>query len=296
MALLHKDGSVRHVEGHGIPILDAHGELIGWSGSMKDKTEEVEDFLELGRRTQEVLAVVEGEALEILFQPIVDLRSGDVIGVEALSRIRTEPYRPPNVWFAAAHAVELGAELELLAVRMALSRMDDLPPSAFLAINVSPGLLPHAALEGLLFSNDLSRIVIEVTEHEDLDEDQYARIKEAIAELRSFGIRVAVDDAGAGFSSLRHVLELQPDIVKLDVSITAAIEHDPARRALASCLAQFAKETSIEVVAEGIETIGDARTILAAGIKFGQGYGLAMPGTLPVPSRVTAHLVEMAAP
>jgi EAL domain-containing protein (putative c-di-GMP-specific phosphodiesterase class I) len=123
------------------------------------------------------------------------------------------------------------------------------------------------------------RLVIEITEHEQVDD--YDDLVLALAELRSNGIRIAIDDAGAGYASLRHTLLLAPDIVKIDIALTRRIDIDRGRRALASALVAFADEMDMTIVAEGIETEAELKTLLELGVRFGQGYFLAEPGPLP---------------
>jgi len=121
-------------------------------------------------------------------------------------------------------------------------------------------------------------VVVEITEHEQVDD--YASLAAALAELRRLGARVAIDDAGAGFSSLRHTLALEPDIVKLDISLTQGIDSDRAKRALAASLIAFADEIGMDIVAEGVESAGELATLLELGVPFGQGYYLAEPGPI----------------
>lgn len=295
LELRHKNGELRFVEGTGVPMLDSGGELIGWHGSVRDRTAFVTDTQELLQRTDEVRSVIERGLMGVVFQPIVDLATGSVVGAEALSRIDTDPYRPPNVWFAAAREVGFGDEFELLAISLALAQLDVLPPDVYLAINVSPSLLVHASLEGHLITHDLTRVVLELTEHASIDQRRYPQLLIPIRRFQAQGARIAVDDAGAGFSSFRHVLELEPNIIKLDISITQSIDTDPSRKAMASCLAQFAAETHATVVAEGIETRAQMEAVVAAGIRHGQGFGLGEPRPLPLATRSLMESVKQPA-
>src|SRR5436190_505292 len=124
------------------------------------------------------------------------------------------------------------------------------------------------------------RLVIELTEHARIPD--YQQASSVIDALRAKGIRLAVDDAGAGWASFRHVLSLRPDIIKMDRSLTRGVDVDPARRALAMALAIFAGEVGATVVAEGVETEGEVRALRLAGIHRGQGFVLAPPQSLPV--------------
>jgi EAL domain-containing protein (putative c-di-GMP-specific phosphodiesterase class I) len=122
------------------------------------------------------------------------------------------------------------------------------------------------------------RIVVEITEHEAVED--YAALVRSLDTLRGLGCRVAIDDAGAGFASLRHTLQLAPDIVKVDISLTRDIDSDRGRRALASALISFADEMGMTIVAEGIESQAELDTLRELGVIYGQGYFLAEPAPL----------------
>ncbi len=219
--------------------------------------------------------VLESGSIRIVAQPIVDLSSGRVAGVEALARFPDTPRRGPDAWFAEAHSVGLGAELECLALRRALSVIDRLPGDVFLAVNAGPTAVACPAFPQALDGVALDRVVLELTEHVVVDD--YAALRECLKDLRSRGLRVSVDDMGAGVASLAHVLKLAPDSIKLDLSLVSGIDHDLSRRALAAALVAFAKDVSATVVAEGLETQGELQTLRTLGVPLGQGYYLARP-------------------
>ncbi len=223
-------------------------------------------------RIQRVLA--EG-LLRIAFQPIVELETGAVWGVEALARFDLEPRRSPEMWFAEAESLELRTELEVAAVRTALSFLPTLDPSWDLSINVSPKTILSPTLGDAIKQCPLGRIVLEITEH--LGIEDYGAINEALAEFRPLGIRVAIDDAGAGFASMRHILQVGPDVIKLDISLIQRIEDDPARHALVRSLIEFAHEIGATVVAEGIETPQQLEALRSLGVSHGQGSLLGSP-------------------
>jgi EAL domain-containing protein (putative c-di-GMP-specific phosphodiesterase class I)/AmiR/NasT family two-component response regulator len=237
------------------------------------RREEIEEELRTQRRS-EIERFLSGEGLRMAFQPIVDLRTRRVVGTEALARFRSLPLRDPTEWFAEAIRLELGVQLELAAIREALRSLDRIPPDAYLSVNASHRTAMSPEFRAALGDN-VSRIVVEITEHEAIED--YDMLMASLAELRASGVRIAIDDAGAGFASLRHTLRLAPDIVKLDISLTRGIDGDRARRALASALISFADEMSITIVAEGIETAEELETLLRLGVRFGQGFHLAEP-------------------
>ena len=215
--------------------------------------------------------------MEMVFQPVFDLEREAIVSFEALARFGTEPERPPSAWFSEAAELGLGVELELAALAAALRRLDDLPAGTDLSLNVSPGTALAPGFVDLL-APVANRIVIEITEHVRVDD--YDALVEALAPLRALGARVAIDDVGAGFASLRHILLLRPDIVKLDVSLTHDIVDDPARATLASSLVEFARTIDSEVTAEGIETREELELLRALGVHYGQGFFLGRPEPL----------------
>src|SRR3954468_24333215 len=205
------------------------------------------------------------------YQPIVHLDAGTLAGVEALCRFNDG--RSPEFWFQECERNGTAVELDLQIIERALH---DLPrlPNGYLSVNLSPSTLRDPRLTDLLLSPAVppDRIVVEVTEHARVAD--YLEAQRVLTALRRGGVRVAVDDAGAGYSTFRHILQLRPDIIKMDQSITRDIDTDPARRALATALVIFAGEIGASVVAEGVETEAEMQALMAAGIYRGQGFAL----------------------
>jgi EAL domain-containing protein (putative c-di-GMP-specific phosphodiesterase class I) len=229
-------------------------------------------------------------SLTMAFQPVVNLRSGSVTGAEALARFQLEPKRTPDVWFAEAWEVGRGVELELMAVRTALDALSAMPEGTYLAVNLAPTTLMAPQLLTLLSSFACDRVIVELTEHARVED--YADIDAAVQRLRAIGVRLAIDDAGAGFSSFQHILQLRPELIKLDRSLTRAVDADPVRYALASALVTFASSLGASVCAEGIETEDELVALQRLGIVYGQGYFLGRPGPLPLgvpPSNLWLH-------
>jgi len=239
-------------------------------------------------RRARIERVLHDDALSIVFQPILDLASGRVVGAEALARFGCEPRRPPNEWFAEAADVGLGAELELAAVAAAVGQLPRLPGDAFLSVNVSPAVALRDDLQAVLTRVAGSRLVLELTEHTRIE--NYDQLSAALDRHRRRGVRIAVDDTGAGHAGLRQILRLRPDIIKLDIDLARDIHADPARRALAGALVTFAEEIGATVVAEGIETAHELNALQALRVPWGQGYHLGRPGPLP-PDRPDAPRV-----
>lgn len=230
-------------------------------------------------QAERILKVLEGGLIKMVFQPIADLADGSVTGVEALARFAVEPSRTPDVWFEEAGAVNLREELELAAVRLALAHPELLPEGTYLSINLSPETVTSTRFAELLPDVPAKSVVLEVTEHARVDD--YGALGDALQDFRARGGRLAVDDAGAGFASLKHILRLAPEVVKLDREVTQGIDADRPRRALAAALISFAFDIGAEVVAEGIETQAEVDALRDLGVSYGQGYFLARPGPIP---------------
>jgi EAL domain-containing protein (putative c-di-GMP-specific phosphodiesterase class I)/DNA-binding NarL/FixJ family response regulator len=253
------------------------------SGMVKDLADRLtrEEIVTSERRArvERITRAVEGEGRTSAFQPIFELEGHRLVGVEALARFteQEDPW-PVERWFAEAAEVGLGTDLELACNLSALAVLPKIPSTAYLSINASHRTAESEELADLLSSADASRVVIEITEHEAVTD--YERLTQALHRLRALGARVAIDDAGAGFASLRHILLIAPEIIKIDVSLTTRIDSDPRRRALAAALISFAEEMSIDVIAEGVETADEHMALQALGVKFGQGYFLGRPGPI----------------
>jgi EAL domain-containing protein (putative c-di-GMP-specific phosphodiesterase class I) len=231
------------------------------------------------KRRARIQRFIDGEGLDIVFQPIVELQTGRVVAVEALSRFVWRPRRSPDAWFHEASAVGLGVPLELAAAAKALSSLGALPPSVCLSINFSPQALESAEFAVLVAHQPLDRLIVEVTEQTDASGS--LSLEETLAPWRWGGLLVAVDDAGSGFSTLNRIVQLRPEFIKLDITMTRHIETDAARQLLVEKLQGFAAEVGATLIAEGIETDGQIDRLLSLGVGVGQGFRLGRPGPLP---------------
>lgn len=221
--------------------------------------------------------VVYQRDFEVVFQSVHDVPSGKVVGVEALARFPREPFRPDG-FLAQAALLGLGIELETAIVARVISMVPQLPEDIYVAVNISPTAALVAPWAQILADVDPTRIVLELTEHDAVLD--YGALDDALEPCRARGVRVAVDDVGAGFSSFSHVLELSPEFVKIDQSITRHIDVDDARRRLAHAIAELAGQMGATVIAEGVETQSELDAINAAGIGCAQGYYLSRPRPL----------------
>jgi EAL domain-containing protein (putative c-di-GMP-specific phosphodiesterase class I) len=228
--------------------------------------------------------LLSGRAFKIVFQPIFDLTRGGLFAAEALARFDdvppTEPggapvAAGPDVWIDRAHSVGLGVDLELALIEQALQDARGSLRNSMLTLNLGPDALASPHLRDVLADLDHSKIVIELTEHVRVDD--YPHLAESLWTLRERGVRLAIDDTGAGFASLMHILKLAPDYIKLDRQLTTGIDSDPVLRALASSLVHFAAETDAVLIAEGVETRGELAALRDLGIRYAQGFHLSRP-------------------
>jgi EAL domain-containing protein (putative c-di-GMP-specific phosphodiesterase class I) len=210
----------------------------------------------------------------VVLQPIVDLATGQRVGAEALSRFPIEWGKAPDVCFEEAHSIGAGDRLELLALRRAAGYLDEV--TGYVAMNVSPGTLLTPECTELLREFDLGRVLLELSEHDKVAD--YAELMAVLDPLRAAGMRLAIDDVGAGFSSLRHIILTAPDVIKLDRSIVDGVSSDPVLRSLVGSLVDFAGGCDARVVAEGIETAADGDILCALGVDYGQGWYYGRPG------------------
>jgi EAL domain-containing protein (putative c-di-GMP-specific phosphodiesterase class I) len=213
----------------------------------------------------------------IVVQPIVQLEDGQIVGYEALTRF--DDGARPDLRFAEAAAVGLGPEFEMASIERALTETLPLPAGLFVSVNVSPDTVIQAgnALTALI-RPQRRPIVLEVTEHVPIED--YQVLRDAISRLGA-NVSLAVDDAGAGYASLRHILELQPRYAKIDMSFVRGIDADRLRQSLASGLNHYALLTGCRLIAEGVETDREAETLRNIGVELAQGYRFGRPAEVP---------------
>ncbi len=234
----------------------------------------------------EIRSIIASGAFMTVFQPIVELEGRTTIGFEALTRF--DDGTPPDVRFAQASGAGVGLELEAATLEAAFRASEALPANALLNLNVSPELVLAGEPLGSMLRRWGWQTILELTEHDAIDD--YEALRAAIRPLRP-NVRLAIDDAGAGFASFRHILELAPDFVKLDRAIIAGLDTDPARQALVAGMRHFAVTTGCQLIAEGIETEAELAALRSLGVSLGQGYYLGRPEALrPIAPAATAHV------
>lgn len=272
----HKRGHPVWLRGSAVSILDEHQTPIGYRGSchLAATGDTRCRSRSAARRINELIGT---EAVSCALQPIIDLNTGSLVGAEALARFHDG--RSPDQWFREARLARRAKQLDALAFNHALKVFAHLDHAAYLSVNASPELLLDASFRNRLLASPypLDRLVIEITEHAQVAD--YADLKAAISTLRTRGIRLAIDDTGAGYSSLTHVIELRPDILKLDRALIADLDTDRARRALVTALVLLALEVGASVTGEGIERPEQLNALTTLGVDHGQGY-LFQPPTL----------------
>jgi EAL domain-containing protein (putative c-di-GMP-specific phosphodiesterase class I) len=224
--------------------------------------------------------VIDRAEFTTVFQPQVDLATGAVVGYEALTRFADGT--PPDRRIVGAHAVGLGVEVEAALARAAVSRSGDLPEGVLLFVNLSPSSLLDPVARRAVVGAARS-VVIEVTEEAPIG--SYDDVRRAMADLP--GCRLAIDDAGAGYTSLTKIAQLHPDFVKLDISLVRGINSNTMLQAMVAGMCHFAQQSGTVLIAEGIETEAEAQTVreLGAGLPpghlLGQGFHFGRPAPLP---------------
>jgi EAL domain-containing protein (putative c-di-GMP-specific phosphodiesterase class I)/DNA-binding response OmpR family regulator len=232
--------------------------------------------LEASAQRARLESILGGREFHPVFQPIVVVETLDVVGFEALTRF--DDGMRPDLRFGEASRAGLGAEFELAAIEVAVEQLDNLPPG-FFSLNISPSSVIDRAddVREALLASAHRTTVVELTEHVMIED--YDELRAALGSLGSH-VEVSVDDAGAGFASMRHILELRPTFAKLDMSLVRGIDEDDLRQALAAGLNYFALRTGCQLIAEGVETQAEADTLQRLGIDYGQGYLYGRPQRL----------------
>ncbi len=221
-------------------------------------------------------ALIQGDLeVQIHFQPIVELHEGTVTGYEALCRFPAVFGGPPDVCLARARSLGLGLEVERIIFRQALESRHRLPRNCFLSVNIGPAFLLSGMCEALHDQDDLTGLVFEVTEESSIAD--YRAVRQCLADVRQRGAMVAVDDAGSGYASLSHVLEIKPEFIKVDRRIVQNCHRDRAKSTLIEMLGAAANRMDAWIVAEGVECAEELEELILLGVPLAQGYFLGRP-------------------
>jgi EAL domain-containing protein (putative c-di-GMP-specific phosphodiesterase class I) len=238
--------------------------------------ERLRDRAEKARRIQALIQSAEEPS--IVYQPMFQLSDMTLVGAEALARFKEEPQRSPDKWFMEADEVGLKTQLEIKAARTALARYRSLwkrGPLHYLGINSSPQMITEGRMLEIIEGFPAEKIILEITEHDFVE--NYDDFSHGLAPLRRRGVKIAIDDAGAGYSSMSHIVNIHPDFIKLDVSLTRNINTDRWRRALARALIEFGRDADCKIIAEGVETEGEMSVLRELGAHAAQGWLLGRP-------------------
>ena len=273
----HRDGSAVELHGAAVALKDRKGQVVGYRGARRPSSEEDLTRKAVDEKRRRLDAVIAGHDVQMALQPLVSLVTGEVAGVEALARFADG--RGPDQWFREAQECGRVRELDGLTFRRALDLFAQLPESVYLSVNASPDLLVDPGFCEALASSGLPlhRLVVEITEHARVPD--YAALNSALGCLRQRGVRFAIDDTGAGYASLNHVLQLRPDIIKLDRGLILDLDEDAARRSLVTALVLLALEIGASVTGEGVETPDQLQALSTLGVDHAQGYLLCRPCT-----------------
>ena len=223
---------------------------------------------------QELLDIMQRKAFSSVFQAIVGLADRSAFAYEALTRFHDS--RPPDRRFLEAESVGMGLRLETETLVSALKALRVMPSGTAMTLNVSPAMILEGRVLKRLLAPIRQAITLEITEHRQIED--YEAIRQSLLDLPTT-VGLAIDDAGAGFASLRHVIELHPDYVKLDRSLVAGLDQDSARRAVVAGMVQFARSAGCALIAEGVETEAEHETLLELGVEYGQGYLYSPPAS-----------------
>lgn len=216
--------------------------------------------------------LIAARAFGPLFQPLVALADRRVLGYEALTRF--DDGMPPDRRFREAARLGLSRRLEEETIAEIIRHAAALPGDRPVGINVTPSLILEPEWFAALADRSERRLVIELTEHAEVVD--YDSLRRALATLQP-RFDLAVDDAGAGYASLRHIIELRPRFVKLDMALVRGIEADPVRRSLVAGLEHCVREMGGTTIAEGVETEAEAEALASLGIDVAQGYLFGRP-------------------
>lgn len=228
--------------------------------------------------------MIEKRKFAMFAQPIRSLGTERVDGYEALCRFESFPGQPADAVFDFAASVGLRAQLETEVILAALDAAKDLGEDTYISVNASPTTVFSKSFNDLFQDRDISRIVLEMTEHQEVRD--YRGLLSLLAPLRAKGLRIAVDDAGTGYSGLHQIVQLQPDMIKLDRALVSGIDSDQAKRAMCAAMVHYAGESGACVVAEGVETADETAELVRLGVTHAQGFHLGRP--LPFKERTAA--------
>lgn len=234
---------------------------------------------------QQIIEIIQQQQISVLAQPIMNLDTGEVFGYEMLCRgPEKSKLNKPEMLFECAERVQLLSELEFVVLHKIFHTIHEQQIRAQVFINVTAVTMAHPYFERNVlryvkeYGIDASLIIIELTEQHVIR--SFSALSELMHRMRSHGFRIALDDTGTGYSNLQSLLEIIPDIIKIDRSLIQEIDRIAAKESLLKALMSFAHEIKCQVVAEGVEREEEAGVLLKHKVEMGQGYYFARPGHL----------------
>jgi diguanylate cyclase (GGDEF)-like protein len=230
-----------------------------------------------------VATVVEQRQLRAVFQPVVDLSTGRILGYEGLVRPTTAAFSNPGALFIAAEAAGRTVDLDYACLETVAAAANTVPTECYVALNLSPRTIEAPEFNALALCRRLARlglpvqrIVLELTERETIEDID--RLRQGLEACRALGVRIAADDVGAGNAGLRLLSLVAFDVVKIDLSLVQdALTNEPSAEIL-NALRDMASRRGAVVIAEGVETSAQLRLVRSVGIDAAQGYLLGRPG------------------
>lgn len=230
---------------------------------------------DMDHQEADIQQIIDDGLFQTMMQPITRLEDKTIVGFEVLTRFNQEPRMAPNEWFEQASCVGLLETLEITVIKNALSKLQIPEKEYFFSFNFSADTIVAPQFKDWIDSVSGHQIIIELTEHDAVH--NYVELREAVEAFRQGGVRLAIDDLGSGYASFAKLIELTPDIFKIDASIVGGIDEDDHKKALVSALVEYARITEIQLVAEGIENHRELDVLKRIGVELGQGFHLGKP-------------------
>ncbi len=268
---------------------------------MEDGTVQVSNGNVIMPLAEQFFDILEKKQITTVFQPIISLRDGSIYGYEALSRgPQNSDMQNPNALFDYAEKLEKTWDLELLCRSLAIEAFYKLNTRLKLFLNVNPKIIHDIKFKQgftkdyiLRYGMDPEDIIFEITERGSID--NISDLVKTINNYKNQNYKIAIDDAGAGYSGLNMISDLNPHFIKLDINLIRGIDKDVTRQSLIKSFAEFASLTNTYLVAEGIETEKELLKLIEIGIHFGQGFFLQRPSAnlAPIPENVV-HIINEA--
>ncbi|MGV8982447.1 EAL domain-containing protein [Clostridium sp.] len=250
--------------------------------------------------SDELRRIIASNNLKSVFQPIVSLQTGDVIGYEALTRGPVgSKYINPEILFEEAKTHDLLWDLEILCRSNAIKTFSSHNSGKLLFVNVDPAVLKDEHFikgftKDILTEHNISplSLIFEITEKTSID--NYKNFNEVIDYYKNQGYKIAIDDVGTGYSGLTTIANTRPNYIKMDMSLITNVTRDNFKKAIIKSFVEFANTTNTKIIAEGIEDVCDLYTLIEIGVHYGQGFLINRPddNLLETPELIKKRIVD----